>query len=64
MSPTEISTWAASQWAALGFTPLHLVVCAAGVLAVVFAAAGAPVRTMLPLRWLAVGSNLGSLVPT
>ena len=62
MTPSDLSTWLSSQWAVLSFPPQHLLAYAAGALAVGFAAAGALVRTMIPLRWLAVGSNLGFLV--
>lgn len=62
MPPSDLSIWLASQWEAWSFfSPRHLLAYAAGALAVAFAAAGALVRTMIPLRWLAVGSNLGFL---
>jgi hypothetical protein len=64
MTPMDTSAWLAflaDQWAAVSLTPRQLVACAAGATGVGFAAAGALVRTMLPLRWLAVGSNLGFL---
>lgn len=61
MTPSELSAWLTAHGAALSFTPPHLLAYACGALAVAFAAAGALVRTMIPLRWLAVGSNLGFL---
>ena len=62
MPPPDLSNWLASQWEAWSFfSPRHLVAHADGALAVGFAAAGALGRTMIPLRWLAVGSNLGVL---
>jgi CRP/FNR family cyclic AMP-dependent transcriptional regulator len=62
MPPLDLSTWLAGQLEAWSvFSPRHLLAYAAGALAVAFAAAGALVRTMIPLRWLAVGSNLGFL---
>ena len=42
-------------------SPVQLVAHAAVALGIVLVAAGAFVRTMVPLRWLAVGSNLGLL---
>lgn len=61
MTPTEWSAWLSAHGALLSATPQQLLSGACGVLAVAFAAAGALVRTMIPLRWLAVGSNLGFL---
>ena len=62
MPPPDLSSWLANQLEAWSFfSPRHLLAYGAGALAVGFAAAGALVRTMIPLRWLAVGSNLGFL---
>jgi energy-converting hydrogenase Eha subunit E len=60
--PADLSTWLASHWQTFSLAPLQLLAYGAGALAVGFAAAGALVRTMVPLRWLAVGSSLGFLV--
>jgi hypothetical protein len=61
MPPTDIGAWLTAHWAALSVTPQLLLAYVAGALGVALAAAGALVRTMIPLRWLAVASNLGFL---
>ena len=43
-------------------SPVQIAAHGAAALGIVQVAAGAFVRTMLPLRWLAVGSNLGLLI--
>ncbi|WP_395702183.1 cyclic nucleotide-binding domain-containing protein [Aquabacterium sp.] len=48
--------------AAVLASPLQLVAHLAAAIAIAMVVAGALCRTMLPLRWLAVGSNLGLLV--
>jgi hypothetical protein len=62
MSLSEIGTLVSNQLGTLSFSFTDLLAYAAGAIGVAFAAAGAIVRTMIPLRWLAVGSNLGLLV--
>ena len=62
---SEITAWALghlSQWAAQPLTPQDIVADAAGTIGVALVAASALVKTMIPLRWLAVGGNLGFLV--
>jgi hypothetical protein len=64
MSPSEIASWLANQSARLMAQPLttvDLLAFAAGAVGVALIAASALVKTMVPLRWLAVGSNLGFL---
>ena len=43
-------------------TPVQLLATLAAIAGVGLVIAGAFVRTMLPLRWLAVGSNIGLVV--
>jgi len=43
-------------------TPMQMAAYAAGAIGVLLVMAGALCRTMLPLRWLAAGSNLGLLI--
>ena len=69
MPPTDIGACLSAYWAALSVTPLLLLAYVAGALGVTFAAAGALVRTMIPLRWPALASNLcflafGALFPS
>jgi len=70
---TELSAWA-SAWAS-GFmatmlaSPTHIVAALAAVVGIGLVIAGSFARTMLPLRWLAVGSDTalviyGSLQPS
>jgi hypothetical protein len=62
MSPSEIGTLVSHHIGSLSFSPVDLLAYAAGAVAVSLVVAGAFVRTMIPLRWLAVGSNVGFLV--
>ena len=64
MSPSEIGAGALahlSQWAAQPLTTQDIVAYATGAIGVALVAASALVKTMIPLRWLAVGGNLGFL---
>lgn len=64
MSPTEIGAWALrhlSQGAAQPLDAQDIVAYTAGAIGVALVAASALVKTMIPLRWLAVGGNLGFL---
>lgn len=62
MSPSDIGSMVSDLLGRLNFSPPALVAYAAGAVGVSLVVAGAFVRTMIPLRWLAVGSNLGFLV--
>lgn len=65
MSPFEIDAWALGhlrQWVAHPLTTQDIVAYAVGAIGVALVAASALVKTMMPLRWLAVGGNLGFLV--
>jgi hypothetical protein len=56
-----IAATVAETWARLG-EPRHAVAFASAALAGAFVIAGALVKTMIPLRWLAVASNVGFIV--
>lgn len=64
--PADLAAWAGAEvvaaMAGVLHSPLQIVAHLAAAVALALVAAGALVRTMLPLRWLAVGSNLGLLV--
>ncbi|MBN8508684.1 MAG: cyclic nucleotide-binding domain-containing protein [Burkholderiales bacterium] len=62
MSIAELLAQAQANVAAVLDSPRDIVAYLAFVLAAGFAVAGALVRTMIPLRWLAVGGNLGLVV--
>ena len=62
MSAAELVSHAASQAAAAFSTPMGVLAGVAGVVGVALVVASSFVKTMLPLRWLAVGSNVGFLV--
>ncbi len=66
MSLAELSSWAAARasgWLALAVSsPEQLVGTLAAVVGIGLVIAGAFVRTMLPLRWLAVGSNAALVI--
>jgi len=62
MSLSEIGTLVSTQLGTLTFSPTQLLAYAGGAAGVLLVVAGAFVRTMIPLRWLAVGSNVGLLV--
>ena len=58
----QIWGWAAAYAGDVLASPRQMVAQGFAALGVVLAAVAALVRTMVPLRWLAVGSNLGLLV--
>lgn len=62
MSIAELLALAQAQVAATLASPRDIASYAAFVLAAGFVVAGALVKTMIPLRWLAVGGNLGLAV--
>jgi len=62
LSIAELLAQAQANVAAVLDSPRDIVAYLAFVLAAGFAVAGALVRTMIPLRWLAVGGNLGLVV--
>lgn len=62
MSIAELLALAQAQVAATLASPRDIAAYAAFVLAAGFVVAGALVKTMIPLRWLAVGGNLGLVV--
>jgi hypothetical protein len=53
---------AMASWSAAQATPAGMVGLCAGAVAAVLVVVSSFVRTMIPLRWLAVGGNLGFLV--
>jgi CRP-like cAMP-binding protein len=59
---TAIETTLGSYVAEVLASPQQIVAHAAALLGVLMVTAGALARTMMPLRWLAAGSNLGLLV--
>ena len=65
MSFSEIATWVAAQLtqlAAKSITTADLLALVAAAVGVALVAASALVKTMIPLRWLATGSNLAFLL--
>lgn len=65
MSLSEIAAWVAAQLTQLtakSLTTIDLLAVAAAAVGVTLVAASALVKTMVPLRWLAVGSNLAFLL--
>jgi len=62
MSLSEFGSLVSAQLGTLTFSPTDLLAYAGGVVGVALVVAGAFVRTMIPLRWLTVGSNCGFLV--
>jgi CRP/FNR family transcriptional regulator, cyclic AMP receptor protein len=62
MSPSEIGSLVSGLLGKLDLSWTALVAYAGAVLGISLRVAGAFVRTMIPLRWLAVGSNVGLLV--
>ncbi len=59
MPAADLISQAASRAAAAFATPADVLAVAAGMLGIGLVVASSFVRTMVPLRWLAVGSNLG-----
>ncbi len=62
MSFAELLTQHADQFMAAMTQPGHVLAVASAALAGLLVIVSAFVRTMIPLRWLAVGSNLGFIV--
>ena len=58
----EAMAWLGAYAANVVSSPQQLIAHAAALVGVVLAACAALMRTMVPLRWMAVGSNLGLLV--
>ena len=55
---SQLRDFVVAQWA----SPVQILAHLAAATAIALVAAGALVRTMRPLRWLAVGSNVGLLI--
>lgn len=62
MTLGELAEKAADGFISLLSSPTGLIALAAAAVAISFVVVGALVRTMIPLRWLAVGANAGFLV--
>lgn len=62
MSMAELLALAQAKLAATLESPREIVAYLAALAAAAFVVAGALVRTMIPLRWLAVGGNLGFVI--
>ena len=62
MSAAELIARAASQATAAFSTPMDMLALLAAVIGIALVVASSFVKTMIPLRWLAVGSNVGFLV--
>jgi hypothetical protein len=58
----EAMAWLGAYAANVVSSPQQLIAHAAALVGVILAACAALMRTMVPLRWMAVGSNLGLLV--
>lgn len=62
MTLSEIGALVSTQIAAIAAAPTEIAAYLAAVVGASLVVAGAFVRTMIPLRWLTVGGNLGFLV--
>ncbi len=62
MSPAEIGSLVSDTVAAVLASPVQIAAYASAALGASLVVAGAFVRTMIPLRWLAVGGNIGFLL--
>ena len=62
MSPQEIFTLAAANVSAAVATPLGIFALCSGAVAAMLVLVSSFVKTMIPLRWLAVGGNVGFFV--
>lgn len=58
----EAMAWLGAYAANVASSPQQLIAHAAALVGIVLAAAAALMRTMVPLRWMAVGSNVGLLI--
>ena len=62
MAIAELVTQANTQLQAALATPAEIIAVCAGIVGVALVVTSSFVKTMIPLRWLAVGSNIGFLI--